>query len=107
MEATFSNVQEVDVSAAFLNAGGIAVPVENIAWESSDENIVQVIAGASPEQVILRSTGLVGTAQVFVMADADLTEGELPVLGVLDVEITESGEFSVEFTIGEPRRREE
>lgn len=105
-EARFSNVQEVDVSAAFLNAAGIEVDVENISWESSDESLVQVIAGATPDAVILRSTGLVGTAQVFVMADADLSEGELPVLGVLDVEITESGEFRVEFTVGEPRRRE-
>jgi len=106
--AVFSNVQEVDVDAEILNAANLPVAVENVIWESADESIVQVIQNpTAPLSAILRSTGLVGSTQVFVMADADLSEGELPVLGVLDVEITESGEFRVEFTLGDPRRREE
>ena len=106
-ETQISNVQEQDVDASVLNPAGLPVAVESVTFESTDESIITVEQDpTNPLRATIRSTGIAGNAQVLFAADADLDEGELPVLGFFDVEVTESGEFRVEFIFGEPRRRE-
>lgn len=106
-ETSFSNVQEQDVQATVMDPSGNPVALESIEWTSIDPAICEVIQDADdPSKAILRSTGVVGSTTVVFYGDADLSEGELPVQGSLFVEITDSGEFFVEFTLGEPRRRD-
>lgn len=106
MEARFDSVQEVDVDVSFENALGEVVAVDGIAvWTVDDSSIVTVTPSANGESAVLRSTGVAGTTRVVVTVDADLGEGVVPVSGVLDVTVSQSGAVAVNFTVGTPRPR--
>lgn len=110
MDASFSNVQEVPVLGKFVDVDGESIDVENVRWESEDPAIATVEQDASqpdnPLAVVVSSTGQVGSTRILLTGDADLDpEGVMEHTGVLNVEVTDSGEVYVEFEVGEPRRR--
>lgn len=59
-------------------------------WSSSDDAIVTVTPAADGMSALVVAVGPVGTAQVSVRADADMTEGSKEIVGMLDLEILAS-----------------
>jgi len=91
MALVLTDVQKVALSVSFTNRAGNPAQVDGIPqWSSSDPSILTVTAsedGLSAEAV---TVGPLGTAQVSVVADADLGEGVTELTGVLDVEVKPS-----------------
>lgn len=56
-------------------------------WTVSDATILLLVDTEDDNIKIVRATGLPGTAQVAVTADADLTEGVANIIGLLDVTV--------------------
>lgn len=106
MEARLTNIQEVDVTVEFLNSLENPVGVDGVpTWLSSDETIATVAASADGMTATIRTTGAIGSCQITVRGDADLTSGTIDIVGVLDVVVTASGAVQVNFTLGVPRTR--
>lgn len=106
MEARFSSVEEVDVDVSFENALEEVVAVDGIpTWQVEDSTIATLTVAADGRSAVLRSTGVAGNTRVIVTADADLGEGVVPITGVLDVSVSQSGAIAVNFSVSTPRPR--
>ncbi len=71
-------------------------------WSVSDSNVITLTVaedGLSAEAV---STGVLGTAQVTVVADADLGEGIRELNAVLDIEVKAAEAVSLGIKAGTP-----
>lgn len=89
---TLPNDKNAQLTVTAVDADGNPASVENITYASSN-----------PEVATVDETGLVtsvslGTAQINVTADADLTEGVTELIGLLEIEVV-SGQ-AVAFTVG-------
>ena len=74
-------------AVAYVDAKGNPAQVQGSpVWSSSDPSIVDVVASADGFAATL-TPGAVGVAQVKVEADADLGDGVVPVVGLVDVEV--------------------
>lgn len=98
-----TDIQKVDLAVQPVDAAGnIALVDGTIIWESSDPAVLTIEASADGLSAVAFTTGKLGTAQIKCTADADLTEGVLPILGILDVEVIASAAVSVAITAGTP-----
>lgn len=105
-EARFNNLQEVPVSVRFLDDHGRVVAVDGVpTWEAGDTTIIDLAVEADGMSAVVKSRGPAGHTTVTVRADAQVGDGVREITGVLEVEVTESGAMTVEFTVGEPRDR--
>ena len=103
MALTLTDIQKVDLAVQPVDAAGNAALVDGACtWESSDVTVLTVEPAADGLSAVALTTGKLGTAQIKCTADADLTEGVLPILGVLDVEVVASAAVSVAITAGAP-----
>jgi len=95
--------QKCQVSVAFKTAKGNPAPVDGVpVWASSNEAAVVVVPAADGLSAEIQTPGGLGTAQVSVKADADLGEGVIEIIGLLDVEVKTAGASIVEITPGTP-----
>lgn len=80
--------QKCAVSIAPVDMFGNAAQVDGApVWASSDEAIVTVVAAPDGLSVEVLTTGVVGSAQVSVTADADLGAGVTALTGLLDITV--------------------
>jgi len=98
------DTKKVPLTVGFVDAAGNPATVEGApAWASSDEAIVTISdVAADGLSAFAVAVGPLGTAQVSVTADADLGEGVVPVIGVLDIEVAASQAVSAAVAAGEP-----
>lgn len=82
--------QEVTMNVTGQSAAGNEAPLENVEVTSSAPNIVAV-SGSAESGFILSSQGQVGTAQIFIRADARIGEGERVLTGSEEIQVV-SGE---------------
>lgn len=108
----FSNIQEIDVSASFVNGAGSPVSVRNIKWTSFDAMIAEVHVNAEdPSKAVIQAQGHVGkttiavTAEYVLSVDSEGVEQIVAVDGDVEIEVTESGAVFVNFAFGEPRNK--
>ena len=106
--AQFNTQQEVPVSVRFLDDHGRVVAVDGEpAWdvqiEPGSESLVDLDVAPDGMSAVIRSRGVAGHTSVMVTADAQVGDGVREIRGVLEVEVTQSGAVTVEFTVGEPR----
>jgi len=95
--------QKCSVAVAFKTDKGNPAPVDGVpVWASSNEAAVVVTAAADGLSAELTTPGGLGTAQISVTADADLGEGVVEIIGLLDVEVKPAGATIVEITPGTP-----
>ena len=94
--------QQCDLSIQPVDKKGRPAPVDGVpVWGSSDDTVLTVQAGADGLTATIVA-GNPGTAQVNVTADADLGAGNVPISGVLDVEVTAGAAVSVAISAGTP-----
>lgn len=91
-----NDLEQALLSVTPVNAKGKPAPVQNPVWKSSDESVAVVVAGEGglSATVIAKAPG---TAQVSIVADADMSDGVTEITGVLDVKVVASQ--AVGFTI--------
>jgi hypothetical protein len=82
-------------------------PVEGVpVWASSDEGAVAVDVAADGMSAVVRAVGpLTPGVQISVSADADLGEGVVPVVGLLNVQVVASQAVSVAISAGAPEEQ--
>lgn len=100
MSFTLTDVQKVSLSIAPVDAAGNPAPVETVAWTSSDEKVLTVVAAADGLSAVATAVGPLGTAQVTVSADAQIGDGVTTITGVLDVNVVASQATALGITAG-------
>lgn len=96
--------QQVEYGVAFTDAAGNPAVVDGVpTWESSDPSIVAIeVDPADPAKAVARATGVIGTAQVTVRADADLGEGVREVIATDNVEVVAGEAVAAALQAGSP-----
>jgi len=98
-----TDVQKCALGAAFVDAKENPASVEGVpVWAVSDASILTVAAAADGVSAVITAIGPLGPSQVSVTADADLGEGVVPVVGVLDVIVAASQAVSAAISAGAP-----
>lgn len=94
--------QKVNITVAYTDSQGNPATTEGVpVWGSSDASVT-VEAASDGLSAVATASGIVGTAQVNVTADADLGEGVKEIVGTLDIEIVGGEAVSVVLTPGTP-----
>lgn len=98
-----TDTQQVVATLSPVDARGNAAKVDGVpAWETSDATIATVEAGPDDRSVTIRATGPTGSCRVSVTADADLGEGVVPIVGVLDITVIAGAAVTVDISVGAP-----
>jgi hypothetical protein len=86
-----TDIQKVSLSIQVVDAVGNPAAVEGApVWTSSDPTVLTVTAAADGMSADAVAVGPLGTAQVSVVADADLGTGVTNIAGTLDVQVVAS-----------------
>lgn len=105
--------QRVLLAGAFKTRRGNDADVQNPTWASSAEDIVTLSEPTAEERTAkglsptvqarwASAVGPVGSAQVQLMADADLGDGVREITGLLDLTVSAAEATQVLMTAGEP-----
>ena len=98
--------QQAGLSVSYVDANGNNALVDgNPIWAVSDASVLEVIEGASPFEVTVRATGVTGTAQVSVTADADLGDGVREIIETLDVTVGPGEAVGANITTAAPEEQ--
>lgn len=101
-----TDVQKVSLSVTPVSKAGNPAPVDGVpTWSTSDDTVLTLKVsedGLSCEAV---TTGVLGTAQVSVVTDADLGDGVIELTAVLDVEVKASAAVNLGLDVGVPTDR--
>lgn len=100
-----TDIQKVSLAISAVSAAGNPAPIENAVWASSDESILLVEAAPDGLSAVATTVGPLGNAQVQVSADARIGEGEVPLQGILDVEVISSEAAALSIAPGVPESR--
>jgi hypothetical protein len=90
MAYTLPADKDVRVRVSYFDASGNPAAVDGeVMWDSSNEQIVKVVADTADttQAIVSPGGGVLGTAQVSATADADLDEGLREVVCTMDVTI--------------------
>lgn len=99
--------QKVSVELAPQDSNGNPATVEpgSVQVVSANQGLCTVVRDPNNEllfEVLGNNTGVVGTTQVDISADADLGQGVVTITGFIGVEITPKQAVGFGFNIGEP-----
>lgn len=101
-----NNIQEADVQVIFENSAGQPVEIDGLAvWDVDRPDICMVEVGEGGRSAVVRTLGPTGTAYVGVSADARIGDGVVPIMGTLEVTVTQSEAVRVRLIPGPPRSR--
>ncbi len=104
MGLILTDEQECELSVQFLTAAGNPGAIDGVpVWSVANPALLDLSISDDGLQVLIRTTGMLGSTQVSVTADADLGEGTRPVSAVLDVEVQAAGVVSAGIVAGTPR----
>jgi len=103
MSTTMTVTQMVQCAVAYVDAGGNPAQVQGApVWTSSDDTVVKVDVKSDGMKAIVYAAGKTGTAQVKVVADADLGDGVTELIGLLEMEIVAGQAVAANITAGAP-----
>jgi hypothetical protein len=97
--------KQVHVQVSYVDSAGNPAVVDGlVAWDSSDQNIVDVLVDDTDSTLaIVRAEGKVGLCQVTATADADLGLGTRTLITTMDVEVVAGEAVAGSITpVGEP-----
>ncbi len=116
MATILTETQRVLLTGAFKNARGNDAAVQNPVWSSSDETIMTLSEPTADERTAkgigpdvharwANAVGPAGTAQVQLVADADLGDGVREITGLHDIEVKAGEATQVLMTAGAPEEQ--
>lgn len=96
--------QQADLAVTITDSRGNPAPVQNPVWTSSEPETVTVdVDPTDPHKAVVKAVGPVDEASMVKFeADADMGEGEIPIIATLDVVVTAGQAVIVEITAGTP-----
>jgi hypothetical protein len=98
--------QKVTLSVAFESEAGNPAKVDGSpTWESSDDNLLDLLPSSDGLSCVVMAAGALGTGQVNVQADADLGTGMKTISGVLDIEVVASEAVGIAINAGAPEHK--
>jgi len=100
-----TDVQKVHLAVRPIDAAGNQAPVDGKpTWAAGGANpeILELVPSDDGLSCDVFTVGPLGTAQVQVNADADMGEGIVPIVGLLDIEVQASQAVSVAIDAGTP-----
>ena len=96
--ARLTDIQQIPLTAAFLDAAGNATAASGVTW-ASDSPIVTIVPGSSPEFCTAVAAGPLGTANVTCTAVNDAGQS---ISGSIALEVVASSATQVAVTAGDP-----
>lgn len=103
MAFTMTATQQVEVTVEFKDAKGNPATVDGTpVWQTDNPSILGLTPSADGKTCTVVATGMIGTANVQVTADADLGPDVKQIIGTLEVEITPGQAQMVSITPGTP-----
>lgn len=97
--------QQVQLEIVPVDRFGNPAAVEGApSWEVEGPLDIEVAEGGM--SAVVKTNGTAGTGQVSVTADADLGEGEKPIVGILEVEVLPAEAVAIQINAGTPTPRE-
>jgi hypothetical protein len=103
MAFILTDVQKVTLSVQPVDAAGNPAALDGApVWTSTDPSVLDVVASADGLSAVATAVGPLGTAQISVLADADLGAGVITITGVLDVQVMASQAVSFSITPAAP-----
>lgn len=101
-----TDVQKVRLAIKPVSAAGNPAEIDGTpAWVVSDDTLGSLTVDEDGLGAEFVTSGLLGTCQVSVTADADLGDGMREISGVLDIEIHASEAVSLSINAGVPESR--
>jgi hypothetical protein len=98
--------QEFDASVMFLDSLGNPAPIDGRpAWLNNNDTVLSMVVSEDGMTAVISATGIPGSGQISVNADADLGEGVVPITGTLDVEVVPGDAVNVTLNSGPIRDR--
>lgn len=99
--------QQSNLSVEYVDANGnLALVDGDPVWSVSDPTVAEIVPGPTPFEVTVRATGVTGTTQVSVIADADLGDGLNELIEVLDVTVGAGEAVNANITTAAPTEQE-
>ncbi len=96
------NDKNVTASVSFADADGNPAKVDGApVWASDNEAVATVAASSDGMSAVVTSVGL-GTAQISVVADADLGSGVVELKGLGSIEVISGTAVTATINFGEP-----
>ncbi|MEI7591530.1 MAG: hypothetical protein WCJ49_09535 [Deltaproteobacteria bacterium] len=102
MTFLLTDVQKVALAITPVDGAGNPAPVEGVIWSSTNPDVLAVVAAEDGLSAVATAVGPLGTAQVSVVADAQIGEGVVELTGVLDVQVVASQAVSLGVVAGIP-----
>lgn len=101
-----TDIQKVTLKVAPVSKAGNPAPVDGAPkWSTSNDAVVTLSVSDDGLSCEVVTTGVLGTAQVSAVADADLGEGVVELTAVLDVEVKASAAVNLGLDVGVPTDR--
>jgi hypothetical protein len=98
-----TDTQEADLQVVGKTRKGNPASFENTKWSGSDEAVAAVVPDPADHSKALVRAVAPGTMLVTATVDADLTDGVVDVIGVLEVVVGAGTATVVEIVAGAPR----
>lgn len=93
--------QKSALAIQVLSAKGNPAPVDGTpVWSVSDAALLTLVTAADGMTAVVNAVGPLGTGQVSVNVDADLGEGVVTVVGILDVQVIGGAAAVVQISSG-------
>ena len=102
MALVMTATQRVELTVVALDSRGNPAPLEALAWNSSDPGVLEVVPSADGLAAVARAVGAAGFAQVVLTADARIGDGDVPITGLLDVQILPAEATVIQLVAGAP-----
>lgn len=106
MKLVLTDIQQVELSIAPVDAAGNPAPVDGVpTWDVSDPTLGTLTVATNGLSAMFVTSGKLGSGQINVSADADMGEGVKTITGVQEIEITASEATSLGITAGTPTNK--
>lgn len=99
--------QKVTFAIEPVSAKGNPAKVDGApVWSTSDDTVLTVEASEDGLSAVVKATGKVGSAQVSVLADADLGDGVTQLAGTIGIDVVAGAAASLNLVAGEITEQE-
>jgi len=103
MALILTDEQKVHLSIQPLTAAGNAAPIDGVPlWSVTDPNIIGLDIAADGISCYAITTGALGTSQINVSADADMGDGIVTLMAILDIQVAPAQAVSLGILAGTP-----
>lgn len=102
MAFSMSDSQQVTVTAKAIDKKGNAAPIEAPEWSTDNTDLLALTPSDDGLSCVVAAVGPLGSGTVTFKADAQLGDGEVPIVGTLDVTITGGLATTVTLEAGAP-----